>query len=78
MAVAFDREVAGRRLSFETVEAEAFPFHLRDSETGTLWDLTGAAVAGPQAGSRIDQLATYSAMWFAWAAFNRNTELFAP
>jgi hypothetical protein len=78
MAVAFEREVAGRRLSFQAVEAEAFPFHLRDSETGTLWNLTGTAVSGPQAGSRINQLATYSAMWFAWASFNRNTELFEP
>ena len=77
MALAFDRDVAGRRLSFQAVEAEAFPFHLRDSETGSLWDLSGTAVSGPQAGSRI-KLAAYSAMWFAWASFNRNMELFAP
>lgn len=77
MAVAFSRDVAGSRLSFEVVEDRAFPFHLRDVETGTLWDLTGAAVSGPQAGARLEPVATFSAMWFAWAAFNRNTELFA-
>jgi hypothetical protein len=78
MAVAFSRDIAGGLLSFDVVEDRAFPFHLRDAETGTLWDLTGAAVSGPRAGARFDPVATYSAMWFAWAAFNRNTELFAP
>ncbi len=78
MALAFDRDVAARQLSFEVAEATGFPFRLRDRETGTLWDLTGAATAGPLAGSRLSQVATYSAMWFAWASFNRGTELFLP
>jgi hypothetical protein len=63
MAVAFDREVAGRPLSFEAVDATGFPFRLRDRETGTLWDLTGAALSGPHAGSRMSRVAAYSAMW---------------
>lgn len=78
LALAFERDVAGQRLSFEVVEATAFPFQIRDRETGTLWDLTGAAVSGPLAGARLDPIATYSAMWFAWAAFHRGTELFLP
>ncbi len=78
LALAFDRDVAGRRLSFEVVEGTQFPFHVQDRETGTLWDLTGTAVAGPLTGSHLNQVATYSAMWFAWAAFNRDTELFLP
>ena len=75
-AIAFERDVSGRRLTFDVVEGTQFPFHVRDRETGSLWDLTGAGVAGPLAGSRLNQVATYSAMWFAWAAFNRDTELF--
>lgn len=78
MALAFDRDVAGGRLSFEIVEATGFPFGLRDRETGTVWDLTGAALAGPLAGGRLKPVATYSAMWFAWASFNRGTELYVP
>jgi hypothetical protein len=50
----------------------------RVRRTGTLWDLTGTAAAGPLAGSRLNQVATYSAMWFAWASFNQDTELFLP
>ena len=78
MAVAFDREVAGQRLSFDVLEATGFPFRVRDRETGTAWDLTGAAAAGPLQGRRLDQVATYSAMWFAWAAFNRDSGLYVP
>jgi hypothetical protein len=69
-------QTTGSRQAFAV--STAFPFHLRDAETGTLWDLTGAAISGPRAGSRLEPVATYSAMWFAWAAFNRDTELFAP
>lgn len=76
MAIAFSSEVAGRRLTLSAVEDRAFPFRLRDAETGTLWDLSGLAVAGPQTGVRLEPLATYSAMWFAWAAFRRDTQLF--
>lgn len=78
LALAFESDIAGQRLSFEVVEATAFPFQIRDKETSTLWDLTGAAVSGPLAGSRLDPIATYSAMWFAWAAFHRETDLFLP
>jgi hypothetical protein len=78
MALAFDRDAGGSRLTLGVVESRGFPFHLRDAETGSTWDLTGAAVAGPRAGQRLEPVATYSAMWFAWAAFNRGTELHAP
>ena len=76
MAIAFDRDVSGQRLSFEVVGPAAFPFRFRDRETGLLWDLGGAAVAGPLAGTGLNQVATYSAM--CWASFNRGTELYLP
>ncbi len=78
MALAFDRDVSGQRLSFEVLEDTGFPFRVRDRETGSLWDLTGAATSGALAGNRLGQIATFSAMWFAWASFNRDTELFLP
>ena len=77
MAVAFDRDVEGQRLSFEIADAAGFPFRVRDKESGTLWDLTGVAQEGPFLGARLEPVATYSAMWFAWAAFQPGTELFA-
>ena len=75
MAIAFDRRAGGETLTFEVVGG-GFPFRLRDVETGSEWTLDGLAVGGPLSGSTIPQMATYSAMWFAWAAFNANTELF--
>jgi len=76
MALPFDRTVNGEVLSFEVSPGNGFPFQLRDVETGTLWNLTGLAVEGPLAGSRLKPVATFSAMWFAWASFNRGTEIY--
>jgi hypothetical protein len=78
MALAFDRRAGGETLTFEVADAGGFPFRLRDVETGSRWTLDGLAVDGPLAGSTIDPIATFSAMWFAWAAFHPQTELFAP
>jgi hypothetical protein len=78
MALAFDRRSGSETLTFEVADTSGFPFHLRDVETGSRWTLDGEAVDGPLAGSRIEQVATFSAMWFAWAAFHPQTELFAP
>jgi hypothetical protein len=76
MAVAFDRQVGERLLSFEAVEGAGFPFLVRDLETGSNWDLTGLAVDGELSGTRIEPVATYSAMWFAWAVFHQGTEIY--
>ena len=65
-------------LDIELVQAAEFPFQLRDAETGTLFDLAGLAVEGELAGERLEQVATYSAMWFAWASFHVGTELYEP
>jgi hypothetical protein len=78
MGIAFERSVGEQILTFDVESGTGFPFSLRDAETGTLWDLGGAAVEGPLSGSRLEPIATYSAMWFAWASFNRGTEIYAP
>ena len=31
---------------------------------------------GPLVGARLKPILTYSAFWFAWAAFNRDTEIY--
>lgn len=60
---AFRPEARGRSLTL-TVEDGAFV----DRETGSEWDLTGRAVAGPMEGERLPRLPTRHAMWFALAA----------
>lgn len=80
MAVGFDRKLGEQTLEFDVVEGAGFPFRLRDRQTGSLWDLDGRAVEGPLAvaAAQLPRLATYSAMWFAWASFHRGTELYEP
>ncbi|MBT8398086.1 MAG: DUF3179 domain-containing protein [Gemmatimonadetes bacterium] len=48
-----------------------------DSATGSLWEVDGRAVEGPASGSRLTEvIGSMTAFWFAWAAFNPDTELF--
>ena len=75
MALPFDRRVQGQTLTFDA-QSSGFPFELRDRETQTVWDLTGRAVSGPLSASSLKPLATYSAMWFAWASFYRGTDVY--
>ena len=63
-AVAFDRRVGGRALSFEA-RGDGFV----DSETGTHWDVAGRAVEGELAGERLAPVRHDQQFWFALAAF---------
>jgi hypothetical protein len=65
-AVVFDRTVRGRTLSFV---AAAGAGEIRDRETGSTWDLSGRATAGPLAGARLRQVPHDDQFWFALAAF---------
>jgi hypothetical protein len=69
---AFSRVVDGRTLTFEAT-AESF----RDRETGSTWTLLGNAVKGTLAGRRLTAVPHVDAFWFAWAAFNPATSVYA-
>lgn len=66
----FLRAVDSRLLTFAPV-ADGF----RDRETGSTWDLTGRAIAGPLKGTRLDPVPHGDYFWFAWAAFQPDTEI---
>lgn len=64
----------GRSLTFEVVEGRR-----QDVETGSVWNFSGEAVAGPLDGERLEpHPEAYHAFWFAWAAFQPDTELWEP
>jgi hypothetical protein len=63
-AVAFDRRVNGRSLSFEPSGDG-----LVDNETGSRWDIAGRAVDGELAGTRLAPVRHDQQFWFALAAF---------
>jgi hypothetical protein len=68
-AAVYAARAAGRTLHF----VRAGPSMMRDVQTGSSWDLTGRAVAGPLAGTRLRPLRFLNTYWFAWVAFHPTT-----
>ena len=68
----FDPVVDGRKLTF-LVEEDV----IMDEETGSSWNILGQAVEGPLQGSQLTSVIHGNHFWFAWAAFNPDTEVVA-
>ena len=70
-AVAYRPIVNDQTLTFD-VDGDMW----RDLETGTTWNLAGAAVDGPLAPARLEPLAdAYVVFWFAWKQFQPDSEI---
>ncbi|HUF13917.1 MAG TPA: DUF3179 domain-containing protein [Longimicrobiales bacterium] len=67
----FRRRVDGRVLTFGAGEGGRFVDH----QTGSIWDISGRAVAGPMTGTRLQPIPHGDYFWFAWAAFRPDTEI---
>ncbi len=50
---------------------------ITDAETGSVWNVLGAATAGPLAGRRLERVNAHDHFWFAWAAFKPETRIYA-
>jgi hypothetical protein len=46
-----------------------------DEATNSRWDVTGTAVSGPLAGTRLDQIHHLDTFWFSWSTYQPGTEL---
>lgn len=68
----FDRRVGSRTLHFEYVDGR-----FTDRETGSVWNISGEAVAGPLSGSRLTPLEHGDYFSFAWFAFRPETEVYS-
>jgi hypothetical protein len=66
----FSPTVDGQVLTF-TADGEDF----FDVETESQWDLTGTAVSGPLAGTRLEQVHHLDTFWFAWSTYQPGTDL---
>ena len=66
----YDPVVDGQKLTFK-VEADV----IVDEETGSKWNILGSAVEGPLKGSRLAPVVHANHFWFAWVAFNSETEV---
>lgn len=73
-AVAYIGEAGGRSLTF----ALARPGVFLDAETGSTWDITGLATAGPLTGARLNVALHTVEFWFAFAAFHPGAAIWEP
>jgi hypothetical protein len=64
----------GTILTFSPLDNQ-LPNVMQDDE-GNVWNIFGAAVTGPRAGEQLGTTNSYTAMWFAWAAFFINAEIY--
>ena len=68
-----------RRLDGETqnlfLRPGSDPPVLLDSATGSEWDFTGLATAGPLCGRRLARVACLKDYWFDWRSYNPGTDV---
>ena len=74
IAVIFSRVLPdGTVLTFNGLDGQ-LPNVMEDTE-GNVWDVFGNAVSGPRSGERLAMTNSFTAMWFAWAAFFPSAEI---
>ena len=67
-AVAFDRRIDGRKLTFyaDDISPESAPF--KDKETRTRWSLAGRGIDGPLRGTELKWIKSIQCRWYAWSS----------
>lgn len=69
----FERALEGRVLTFK-----ASGVRFVDAQTGSTWNILGAATAGPLAGKRLTPVVNGNHFWFSWAVFKPKTRIYKP
>lgn len=72
---AYERNVDGRKLEF-FVKSNSAPLVLVDAETGSEWDFTGKATAGPLKDRRLTKVAILNDYWFDWQTYHPKTLIY--
>lgn len=73
-AAVFEPALDGDKLTFD-VDEEG---NIVDEQTGSIWNILGEATSGPLEGEALTPVVHGNHFWFAWAAFNPETEIFRP
>lgn len=68
---AFERKVDGRKLEFLKTNPPSTLFV--DAETGSSWDFSGRALAGPLKDKQLTKLPVLNDYWFDWQTYHPNT-----
>ncbi len=69
-AAVYRPELDGRSLTFSANDRGFV-----DKETGSRWNLSGEATAGPLAGKQLEPVVSANHFWFSWAAFKPKTRV---
>lgn len=77
-AMAFERTVDGKTLTFERVESDD-RLGVRDAETGSTWSWeSGECFQGPFRGKHLNRITSLTVYWAIWARFHPGTEVMGP
>ena len=71
---AFQRKVEGRKLEFLKTNPPSTLFV--DAETGSSWDFSGRALAGPLKDKQLTKLPVLNDYWFDWQTYHPNTMVY--
>jgi hypothetical protein len=71
-AAAYSPFLDGERLTFSFDEGV-----ITDDQTGSRWNVFGQAVEGELVGAELEPLLGFPHFWFAWAAFQPETEIWS-
>ena len=69
----FERTLEGKVLTLK-----ASGVRITDAQTGSTWNILGAATAGPLAGKRLTPLVNGNHFWFSWVVFKPKTRIYKP
>ncbi|MBD8870422.1 DUF3179 domain-containing protein [Nocardioides donggukensis] len=70
----FDPSVGKRSLDFERTRSG----ETVDEQTGSTWNVFGRATSGPLKGRELRPITHLDTFWFAWVAFQPDTDLVTP
>jgi Protein of unknown function (DUF3179) len=70
---AFSRVLGTRTVTFKPAGAA-----LADNETGSQWNAYGECTAGSPQSQKLQRIVPQPGLWFAWAEFYLNTQLYSP
>ncbi len=71
---AFDRRVDGKEIEL-TTRFGSSPARFVDTTTGSEWDISGTAVAGPLAGEQLERIPSTMEFWFDWQLRHPDTQV---
>ena len=72
---AFEASIEGQRTEFFVRPGDS-SLTLSDAKTGSAWDFTGRAVAGPLAGRELKKVPVLKDYWFDWKIYKPRTLLY--